>query len=54
MYVFYLLNQQFVAKFGLNMKIFILPQSVTNLIKDFEPAKFLQIKKQVSPMGGPT
>lgn len=54
MYVFYLPNQQFVAKFGLNMKIFIFPQSDTNLIKDFEPAKFFSNKKQVSPSGGPT
>ena len=36
------------AKFGLNMKIFILPQSDTNLIKDFLPAKYLPNKKNRS------
>lgn len=39
------------AKFGLNMKIFILPQSDTNLIKDFLPAKYLPNKKTGQPSG---
>lgn len=51
MYVFYLPNQQFVVKFGLNMKIFILLQSDTNLIKDLEPAKFFSNKKTGQPIG---
>lgn len=39
------------AKFGLNMKIFILPQSDTNLIKDFLSAKYLPNKKTGQPSG---